>query len=167
MKRIKKIPTVTCNLSKTGRLPFTTSIPEDRDSSIEEARNAKEEVQIFSDGSATNGKVGAAAILTRPGQPEQALHYHLGPNNKHTVHKAELVGILLGIHLVKTKRKGKTSFVIGVDNQAALKAFKIRPKKACPSSSMGNFMVCKHTTKSEKEEQILASHQMDGRAQGH
>ena len=32
------------------------------------------------------------------------------------------MGILLGLHLIKTDRKGKTSYAIGVDNQAALSA---------------------------------------------
>jgi len=116
MKRFEKIPTTTCNLEKTRKLPFGISIPKDRDSSKEEAENMEEEVQIYLDGSAINGKVGAAVVLIRPGQPECTLHYHLGPDSEHTVYEAKLVGILLGIHLVKTEKKGNTSFAIGVDN---------------------------------------------------
>jgi len=37
------------------------------------------------------------------------------------VQEAELVGLLLGIHLIKTERKGKTSFALGMDNQVAIK----------------------------------------------
>ena len=38
---------------------------------------------------------------------------------QHTVHEAELMGILLGLHLIKTE-KSRTSYVIGIDNQVAL-----------------------------------------------
>jgi ribonuclease HI len=51
------------------------------------------------------------------------LHYHLGPDMEHMVHKAELVGILLGMHLLSTEKKGKTTTMLGIDNQAAIKAF--------------------------------------------
>jgi ribonuclease HI len=52
------------------------------------------------------------------------LHFHLRPSTEHTVHEAELVGILLGLHLLRTeKKKGKVQAMLGVDNQAAIKAF--------------------------------------------
>lgn len=113
------------NPAKTGRLPFGINILEDRDSSKEEAENVEEEIQIFLDSSAMNGKVGTAVTLMRAGQPDRTLHYHLGPDSEHTVHKAELISIMLGVHLVKTEKKGNTSFAIGVDNQATLKAFEL------------------------------------------
>jgi len=47
----------------------------------------------------------------------------MGPESKHTVYKAELVGILLAMHLISMEKHGSTTFVLGVDNQAALKAF--------------------------------------------
>ena len=83
----------------------------------------REEIQVFSDGSAQGGKVGAAAILIRKDAPDHALHFHLGTDTKHTVHEVELVGMLLALHLIATeKRNGSPSF-IAVDNHAALKAF--------------------------------------------
>ena len=39
------------------------------------------------------------------------------------VHEAELIGILLGIHLINTENKGTTTCAIGVDSQAVIKAF--------------------------------------------
>ena len=51
------------------------------------------------------------------------LHYHLGPDSEHTVHKAELVGILLAVHLIQTEANAKVSITIEVDNQAALGSF--------------------------------------------
>ena len=78
---------------------------------------------VYTDGSAMEGKVGAAATLLRDGRPARTLHFHLGPEKEHTVHEAELVGILLGLHLISTERKGGTTCAIGSDNQAAIKAF--------------------------------------------
>ena len=69
------------------------------------------------------GKVGAAAILLRAGKPAHELHLHLGSEDKHTVHEAELAGILLGLHLINTERKNSTTFALGSDNQAMIKAF--------------------------------------------
>jgi len=82
-----------------------------------------EKVQVFTDGSAIEGKVGAAAILLREGRPIRTLHFHLGSEGKHTVHKAELVGILLGLHLISTEKKGSTTFALGSDNQVGIKVF--------------------------------------------
>jgi hypothetical protein len=69
------------------------------------------------------GKVGAAAILIHKGRHMQTLHYHLGSDKEHMVHEAELVGILLGMHILSSRKSKKVAAVIGVDNQAAIKAF--------------------------------------------
>jgi len=69
------------------------------------------------------GKVGAAAVLLRAGKPGRKLHFHLSSEDKHTVYKAELLGILLGLHLINTERRNSTTFALGSDNQAAIKAF--------------------------------------------
>ena len=121
--KFEKIPAATRDPTTLGELPFTVNIAPDRDSSIRETENALEAVQVFTDGSATNGKVGAAAVLLRAGNPVRTLRFHLGPEKEHTVHEAELVGILLGMHLIKTEKHGSTTFALGVDNQAAIKAF--------------------------------------------
>jgi ribonuclease HI len=87
------------------------------------ANDAKEEIQIYTDGSALEGKVGVAAILIHPGKEPRKLHYQLGPITEHTVHEAEMVGILLALQLVKTEPAGQTTITINVDNQAAIKVF--------------------------------------------
>ncbi len=84
---------------------------------------AEQTIQVFADGSAMEGKVGAAATLIRAGKAPRTLHYYFGPAEEHPVHEAELVGIPLGLHLISMEKKGRTSTAIGVDNQAALKAF--------------------------------------------
>jgi len=121
--KIEKIPAMSRNPIIIAKNPFAISIPKDRESSTREAANAEEEVQVFLDGSAMEGKVGAAAVLLRAGKPMRILHLHLGSEDKHTVHKAELAGILLGLHLINTERKSSTTFALGSDNQAAIKAF--------------------------------------------
>ena len=119
---VEKKPTHHKNPSRPGKSPFTISVAEDRESSIEEDSNAREEVRVYSDGSAINGKVGAAAILIRAGNPPRILHKHLGPEEKHTVHEAELAGVLLALQLIGSEQRGNTSFSLGLDNQAAIKA---------------------------------------------
>ena len=121
---IEKIPAAPRDPSLAGKIPFVISIPEDRESSKLEAENAEEEVQVYSDGLALEGKVGAAAVLLRAGRITRTLHFHLGVEGKHTVHEVELIGILLGLQLISMERKGGTSFALGSDNQAAIKAFK-------------------------------------------
>jgi hypothetical protein len=63
-------------------------------------------------------------VLLRAGNPPRILHLHLGSDKEHTVHEAELVGILLAMHLVGTEKNGNTTFkfAIGVDNQVTIKA---------------------------------------------
>ena len=120
---VEKIPSTMRNPEQIGRLPFILSIPENRTSAVAEAAAATEEIQIFSDGSAIGGKVGAAAILMIRGVITSSLHYHLGPASEHTVHEAELVGLILGLHLIRAIRIGDKRMAIGIDNQAVLKAF--------------------------------------------
>jgi hypothetical protein len=58
-----------------GTLPFEVRIPKSKESSKREALAASKEIQVFTDGSVINGKVGAAAVLTRPGKNHRLLHY--------------------------------------------------------------------------------------------
>ena len=122
-KEFEKIPAAVLDPMLSGKPPFKISIPPDRESSIREAENVSEMVQVYTDRSVAEGKVGAAAILLRAGNLPCTLHFHLGSDSKHTVHEAELVGILLGLYLISTEKRGNVTFVLGVDNQAAIKAF--------------------------------------------
>ncbi|KAH9019426.1 hypothetical protein EDB85DRAFT_2153746 [Lactarius pseudohatsudake] len=67
--------------------------------------------------------------MTRGGKTTDKLHYHLGSIEEHTVFEAELVGILLGLQLIKLNRKGNLTYTIGVDNQAAIKALSSKLNK--------------------------------------
>jgi ribonuclease HI len=50
-------------------------------------------------------------------------NYHLGDASEHTTSEAEQVGFLLGLHLIKTERAGRTSFALGTDDKAAIGHF--------------------------------------------
>ena len=120
---VEKIPPTARNPEQVGKLPFNIRVPKDRKSSVAEAAAAREEIQVYSDGSAIEGKVGAAAILMKRGAITNSLHYHLGSDSEHTVHEAELVGLILRLHLIKNESSGGKRVAIGIDNQAVLKAF--------------------------------------------
>jgi len=122
-RKIEKIPVTSRDPITAAKNPFKISIPENRESLTKEAKNAEEEVQVFLDGLAMEGKVGVVVVLLRAGKPAHKLHFHLGSEDKHTVHKAELLGILLGLHLIYTERRNSTTFTLRSDNQAAIKVF--------------------------------------------
>ena len=71
---------------------------------IKEAWERVEEIQVFMDGSVINGKVGAAAVLTRQGKDHRLLHLHLGTADKYNIYEVELAGLLLGMQLIKTEK---------------------------------------------------------------
>lgn len=110
------------NPALMGKQPFRINIPGNKDESKEVDKQAPEHVKIYSDGSAQDRKVGAATVLQRNGKTIKTLHYHLRSAEEHTVFKAELIGILMGLQLIETDRKSNISYTIGVDNQVAIKA---------------------------------------------
>ena len=107
------------------------------------AVTAKEVIKVYSDSSAIEGKVGTAALLTCEDCTQRILHYHLGPEGEHTVHEAELIGILLAIQLVKTEHTVNTPIAIGVDNQVALAVFTSDLKS--PAHNIAREILCQAT----------------------
>jgi ribonuclease HI len=133
-------PNLLETLTTTGRNPathhkqlFKVDIANDKEASITADVEGKEKVKVYSDGSVQEGKVGVAAIPIRPGKETRKLHYHLGTADQHTIFEAELVGLLLGLHLIKTE-KTRTSYALGADNQAALAV------AMTPSNSSGHYL---------------------------
>lgn len=122
-EQIEEIPVVRINPAFGQTSGVTIIIPDTKADSIRIEAHSEETVRVFTDGSSHNGKVGAAAILCRPGRPDRVLRAYLGKDEHHTVYEAELVGILLGLHLIKTERNcRRVKCVIGADNQAAVQA---------------------------------------------
>jgi ribonuclease HI/exonuclease III len=128
-KNFETIPTAGRNPALMGKRPFKTVIPRSKEASKEEDKRALEHVKIYTDGSAQDGEVGAAAVLTRNGKPVKTMHLHLGKASEHTVFEAELTGLILGLQMVKEYRKGNFTFAIGADNQAALRALSSKLNK--------------------------------------
>jgi len=122
---LEKIPTTVRDPTKIGKIPLKVSIAENREDSIKETENATETVQNFSDGSALEGKVGVLAVLFNKGEHTQTLHYHLGLDSQHMVHKAKMVGLLLGLHLLTVRKSQAKAAIISIDNQAVIKALEL------------------------------------------
>ena len=126
----EKIPPVRLHPSNRDSQATYIDIPRNKEESKRADATAVEKIKVYSDGSAHSGKVGAAAILKREGHPDRALKLHLGTTGQHTVYEAELVGMILGLHLIKTERRNTTKCVLNVDNQAALKSIKTKMNKS-------------------------------------
>jgi ribonuclease HI len=121
LNEIEEVPPVCVHPKDKGSKIVHIDIPLDKEASKQADANTTEQIKVYTDGSSHNGKVGAAAILKREGNSDRTLRFHLGSADHHTVYKAELVGILMGLHLIKTKKRSKVRCVINIDNQAALK----------------------------------------------
>jgi ribonuclease HI len=121
---IEELPVVRINPAQRHVLPVSIVIPENKEASTRVEAHAAETIRVFTDGSSHNGKVGAAAVLQRPGKPDRTLKIHLGEASHHTVYEAELAGILLGLYLIKTEKRNRVKCVIGADNQAAVQALR-------------------------------------------
>ncbi|KAH7903835.1 ribonuclease H-like domain-containing protein, partial [Hygrophoropsis aurantiaca] len=61
------------------------------------------------------------------------LKFYLGSMKEHTVYEGELVGVILGLELLRSERKPGSMF-IGLDNQAAIKAM------AAPRAGPGQYL---------------------------
>jgi ribonuclease HI len=85
-------------------------------------------IKAYADGSGLEGGIGAAA--TSPNS-NQTLRLYLGPDNEHIVYEAEVVGLLLALHLLSTTTRAFSTATIGIDNQAAIRGIEaVRPTSA-------------------------------------
>ena len=75
----------------------------DKDRAYKEVVESRAGTKVFTDGSDIDGGVGAAAILFKDGQRQGTLRAYLRAMASHMVYEAELVGILLAAHLLRTE----------------------------------------------------------------
>ena len=122
------------NPAMRHKQPFKLTIASDKKASVAADKEGRESIKVYSDGSAQEGKVGAAAVLIQQGKDTHTLHYHLGTTEHHTMFKVELVGLILVLHLIKMA-KTRTSYALGADNQAALAAV------STPGNRSGHYLV--------------------------
>jgi hypothetical protein len=102
--------------------PVAVNIPPDLDAAvvIDAIHAATDDATVYSDGSAHDGHVGAAAYLVRRDGTTRQLQLYLGRDMHYTVHAAEGVGIVLAAHLIRTEPRVPLRASIGVDNQAII-----------------------------------------------
>jgi ribonuclease HI len=127
---VEKIPPVHIHPKRRGLQDIQIDVPTNKDDPKRVDANAIEEIKVYSDGSAHDGKVGVAAILKREGKLDCILKLHLGTTDQHTVYEAELVGMIMGLYLIKTEPRGKVKCSLSMDNQAALVAIKLEMNKS-------------------------------------
>jgi ribonuclease HI len=130
LEDFEKIPPVRIHPRERGSRDIRLDIPLSKDESKRIDADTTEKIKVYSDGSAHDGKVGAAALLKREGNPDCTLKLHLGTTEQHTVYEAELIGMILGLYLIKTERRNKVRCALSVDNQVALVAIKSKMNKS-------------------------------------
>ncbi len=131
---------MTHNPAKSSWPLLKISVPPNKESSKKEVQNATEDIQVFTDGSVIDGKVGPAAVLTRQGKDHQILHLHLGRADSFNNYEAELAGLLLGMHLIKTEKATRRHTAIGTDNQAVIST--VQKELSTPSHYMAAEVIC-------------------------
>jgi hypothetical protein len=99
----------------------TTEIAEDSETALSADEHAQEDTHVYSDGSAIDDGVGAAAVLMGGGVEVEALRFHLGSVKNHTVYEGELVGMVLAVELLRKEAGRRDSMALGTDNQAAIR----------------------------------------------
>jgi ribonuclease HI len=97
------------------------SIAAKEQDAIKEDKEASENLRVYSDGSAVDGGVGGAAVLMKDGVMVREKRFYLGKVEEHMVYEAEVVGMILAVHLLK-EAGGEGTMALGVDNQAAIRA---------------------------------------------
>lgn len=107
---------------------YQTRIVKTKQDAVQEQKDLKDIIQIFSDGSGYRGGIGTAATLIRNGQDPRTLRYHLGSDKDHTIHEGELIRLTLAVHLLATERNITYPASILVDNQAAIQTGKVMDK---------------------------------------
>jgi len=80
---------------------FGIEIAQDKEAALLAEKANRDHIQVYSDGSAIDGGVGAAATLYHHGVRISTLRKYLGTVDAHTVYEAEVVGIGLGIELIR------------------------------------------------------------------
>jgi hypothetical protein len=127
--KVETIPPVHIHPRRQGLRDIRTDILLNKEDSKRADTNTIKKIKVYSDRSAHNGRVGTAAILKQAGKLDHILKLHLGSTDQHTVYKVELVGMIMGLHLIKTEPRSKVKCSLSIDNQAALVAIKSEMNK--------------------------------------
>jgi ribonuclease HI len=99
----------------------STVISESKENALQEALTSAVTFKAYSDGSAVDGFVGAAAVLFKNGQEIALARKRLGRVEEHTVYEGEIVGAILAVNLLRDHAHSEGTLVL-LDNQAAIRA---------------------------------------------
>lgn len=119
-KHVEKIHP--CLVPPNARPSHATAIAPNKKEAIKDLSKISDRTLIFTDGSCTEGGVGAAAVLYVDYKHITTLRYHLGNGSQHTVFEAEAVAMVLAAHLLDTRDEITYPVTILVDNQAAIRS---------------------------------------------
>ena len=72
-----------------------------REESKEDNAEDRAEVHVYSGGSGVDSSAGAAAVLFQDGLEVRSVCYQLGSLTQHTTYKAEVIGVLLALELLR------------------------------------------------------------------
>ena len=80
---------------------FATCIPTSKEGEKSEVAADSSKVLVFSDGLGQGGGIGSVVVLLRGGVEKWVVRKYMGTEEKHTIYKAELVGLSLVAELLK------------------------------------------------------------------
>ena len=100
---------------------MVTNIALSREESKEADDDDKATLKVYTDVSGQEGKAGTATVFFKGNTLMGMLHYHLGSLEQHITYKAELVGILLGLWLIRREPDVDLAS-LKADSQAAIQA---------------------------------------------
>jgi len=101
---------------------FRTHIADNKEASLEDFRQLRDRTLVFTDGSCTDGLIGASAVLYVDYTHIATLRYHLGSAEHHTVFEAEAAGLILAARLLLARPEASFPASILVDNQAVIRS---------------------------------------------
>ena len=117
------------------RIPSEFRIADNKDTALKEHDDIikdPSQLVIYTDESAIEGKVGAAAVVPDLGVERNLL---VGEDNAATVYAAELHGLVLALGIAEQYIRHRTSLVIFTDNQAAITS------SAKPGTQSGQYIL--------------------------
>jgi ribonuclease HI len=100
---------------------FALRIADMKDVAEKEDKEDRAEIQIYTDGSGLEGRIGASAVLFRGGEEKGQMRFCLGSARKHTVYEGECMGLVLGLELLR-REEDVAEVSVCVDSQAAIRA---------------------------------------------
>jgi len=113
---------LTCAVKPNTSPPFNTFISDNKKESLKDFAQLRDRTMVFTDGSCTDGLIGASAVLYVDYNHVATLRHHLGSAEHHTVFEAEAVGLILAAHLLSTKNEATFPASILADNQAVIRS---------------------------------------------